>query len=180
MKCISHILCYIFPLTNWLLLEIMPAIGVIIWTEWSNYYEGSNLYISINAMGFSFAPTNFLLLYNLKKNINCSLSQDRQVMFFPSILQIVLLYPGSDIFILYARYNTSECSAMRILYQSLLLPHALRNSRSRDRANLFNRMLNRSAAHFRDGKKSIVQRTLSNCRLASFSGSRELEIASCP
>lgn len=97
------------------------------------------MYISINAMGFSFAPTNFLLLlYNLKeqfkkKNINCSLFQDRQVMFFPSILQkIVLLYPGSDIFILYASYNTSECSAMRILYQSLLLPHALRNSRLRE------------------------------------------------
>lgn len=113
----SRISYIIFPLTKetgcrlrWYKLLVLLSLWnkVIIIKEVICYFNQCN--------GFNFTPTNFLLSNNLKKKINCSLFQDRQVMFFPSILQkIVLLHPGSDIFILYASYNISGCSAMRII-----------------------------------------------------------------
>lgn len=96
-----------------------------------------------------FIPTNFLLLNNLKKiMIVRSLEIDNVLLndFARKLFYSILIFP---IFSSFTRVLAHRGLLLCGLYQSPLLPHALRNSRSRDRAKRpkspFDRMLNRSA-----------------------------------
>lgn len=109
-------------------------------------------------MAFSFIPSNFLLL-NYLKNIDCKNWENNILPGKKSFYVISSLVSSSFARILTYRGALRSANYINRCYYPAYCVILVRASR-------FDRMLNRNAPHFRDGKKSIVQwGARSNCRL---------------